>query len=105
MLFFQFAQNEKYVEVNNLLNDLFYNYNEGTLMYYLKKKNFISKLSLDTIGYYKNIEITQLFFYLTNEGLKHADEVIEAIFASLNAIKNSDKLEDIINNLKMILIL
>ena len=102
MLYFQFAQNEKYVEVNNLLNNLFYNYNEGTLIYYLKKKNFISKLSLDTIGYYKNIEITQIFFYLTNEGLKHVDEVIEAIFASINAIKNSDKLEDIVNNLKII---
>ena len=50
---------------------------KALLMYYLKKKNFISKLSLDTIGYYKNIEITQLLFYLTNEGLKHVDELLK----------------------------
>ena len=99
---FQFSQNEKYVEAINLMLNLLDNYKEGTLFHYLKKNNYFSKFDYMTVGYYKNYEIVEFFFYLTNEGLKNVDKVIEAIFASINAVKNTENLDDIINNMKCI---
>ena len=86
---------------------LLFNYNEGSegsLYTYLKIKNYISYFSRMTVGYYKNSEMKQFIFYLTDEGEKNIDKIIQAFFASVNSIKkeSNEKLEEIINNIKLI---
>ena len=104
ILNFVFSEKENYAEIYNLLYYLLYHYNEGSFLNYLKMKNYVSKFDHDVIGYYKNCEFISLYIYLTSEGLKNIDKIIEAFFASVNAIKNEtdENLEKIIDNIKNI---
>ena len=104
LLNFVFSEKENYAEIYNLLYYLLYHYNEGSFQNYIKMKNYVSKFDHDVIGYYKNCEFINLFLYLTPEGLKNVDKIIEAFFASVNAIKNEtdENLEKIIDNIKNI---
>ena len=101
---FEFSEKENYAEIYNLLNYLLFNYNEGSILNYLKIKNYISYYEYGVVGYYKNCEIIQFIFFLTEEGTKNIDKIIEAFFASVNAIKkeSDEKLEEIVNNIKLI---
>ena len=101
---FEFSEKEKYAEICNLLYYLLFNYNEGSILNYLKIKNYISIFDWGAAGYYKNSEMIQFYFFLTEEGKKNIDKIIEAFFASVNAIKKESdgNLEKIINNIKLI---
>ena len=101
---FEFSEKDNYAEVYNLLNYLLFNHNEGSILNYLKIKNYISVYEYSVLGYYKNNEIIQFVFFLTGEGEKNIDKIIEAFFASVNAIKkeSDENLGKIIDNIKSI---
>ena len=52
--------------------------------------------------HYKNYEILQLLVYLTKEGIANVDNVIEAVYASLNAIKSDSNLEEVVKTIKLV---
>ena len=64
--------------------------------------NYISFIRYETFGYYKNYQIIRLEVDLTKNGLDNVDNVIEAIYASINSIKSDPNLEKIVNNIKLI---
>ena len=78
-LTFEFSEKEDYDEIYNLLYYLLFNYDEeseGSLHNYLKNKNYISDFAPMTVGFYKNSEIKQFTFYLTDEGETNIDKII-----------------------------
>ena len=103
-LTFVFSQNDKYAEIINLLYYFFNHYYEGSFQNYIKNKNYVGYFQYLTVGYYKNCEIAQFIFYLTSDGIKNIDKIIEALFASINVIKKETdaNLEAILDNIKNI---
>ena len=103
MFTFQVSQEkDNYVDFYHLLIYLFQDYQEGSLYRYLYNNNYISYLDYMAVGYYKNYEILQLLVYLTKEGIANVDNVIEAVYASLNAIKSDSNLEEVVKTIKLV---
>ncbi len=103
MITLQVSQEKNnYVDFYYLLMNLFQDYKEGSLRNYLLTNNYISFIRYETFGYYKNCQILLLEVFLTKNGLDNVDNVIEAIYASINSIKSDPNLEKIVNNIKLI---
>ena len=103
MITFQVSQEKNnYVDFYYLLMNLFQDYKEGSLRNYLLTNNYISFIRYETFGYYKNYQIIRLEVDLTKNGLDNVDNVIEAIYASINSIKSDPNFEKIVNNIKLI---
>ena len=104
MLFiFPISQKENnYIEVTYILYYLFDNTEEGSFKKYLLDNNYISEGSSEYYGYYKKYEIVAFGFYLTKDGFENIDKIIEALFASINVIKEDKNLDEKLNNFKLI---
>ena len=104
MLFiFPISQKENnYIEVTYILYYLFDNTEEGSFKKYLLDNNYISEGSSGYYGYFKKYEMVEFDFYLTKDGFKNIDKIIEALFASINVIKEDKNLDEKLNNFKLI---
>ena len=85
-----------------LFEYLTFDFKEGSLSRFLFKNNYISDLDYLTVGYYKNYEMFQLLFDLTEDGLNNVDTVIEAVFAFINTAKSDENIEELLKNIKEI---
>ncbi len=104
ILIFTFPISQKvYVESVDVLSFLFNDKKENSLSKFLYDKNYISDIEFYCDGYFKNIQLASIYIDLTKEGCGNIDDIIKAVFASINAIKEDDKkLEELVNNLEKI---
>jgi len=80
-----------YVEPLEILEFLFNENKENSLLKYLYDKKYISNKKLHSDGYFKNSQIVTFSFHLTRKGCENIDDIIKAFFATINAIKEEDK--------------
>lgn len=93
---------EVYVQSTKILEFLFYDTKNNSLLKYLNDENYISRFEINSEIYFKKNELVTFLFDLTEKGCAHIDEIIKAVFASINSIKKDDNIESVINNLKVI---
>ena len=93
---------DKYSLGIELLEYLTFDFKEGSLYKFLFNNNYISNIGYFIVGYYKNCEMFQLLFDLTEDGLENFEKIIEAVFASINAAKSDDNIEELLRNIKEI---
>jgi len=80
-----------YVESLEILNFLFNENKENSLLKFLYDKKYISNKRFYTDGYFKKYQIVTFSFHLTKEGCGNIDNIIKAFFAAINIIKEDDK--------------
>ena len=92
-----------YVESLEILNFLFNDNKENSLLKFLYDKKYISNKRFYSDGYFKKYQIVTFSFHLTKDGCENIDDIIKAFFAAINTIKEDDKkLENLIDNLEKI---
>ena len=101
-ILFPISQKSKYVEAVQILYYLLNGYNEGSLKKFLLSNNYASMIELYPYGYFKNYEIIEFIFHLTEKGKSNIDKIIEALFASINAIKVDENIEELLTNFYLI---
>ena len=101
-IIFPISQKSKYVEAAHILYYLFNGYGEGSLQKFLFNNNFVSNIGLYAYSYYRNYEIVEFMFQLTEKGKNNIDTIIEAFFSSINAIKEDKNMEELLKNFQLI---
>ena len=101
-IIFPISQKSKYVEAAQILYYFFNGYNEGSLRKFLLINNYVSEIDLYPDAYFKNYEIIEFMFHLTEKGKNNIDIIIEALFASINAIKVDENIEELLTNFYLI---
>ena len=99
---YHISQKSEKIEVSNPIGFLFNKKENNTLLQYLYDKNYISNFELFIESYLKNDELISFSFSLTKEGFENVDKIIEAFFSTINSIKDTANLQEILDNLKSI---
>ena len=102
LISFPISQRSGNVEIDKILRYLFYKKEDNSLLQYLYDNNFISYFEIYCEGRFKNNEMITFNFDLTKDGYENVDKIIEAFFATVNALRDSDNIQDLLNNLKLI---
>ena len=102
LLYFMFSipQEEQYVDYGFMLFNILAQREDGGLFKFLTDRGYASYYTVYTLGNLKKYDLLAFYLYLTEEGCKNIDKIIEAIFAYINAIKNDNNLGDILDDLK-----
>ncbi len=75
------------MQSTKILEFLFYDKKENSLLKYLYDENYVSKFEISSEVNFKRNELVTFNFDLTKKGCEHIDDIIKAVFASINAIK------------------
>ena len=99
--YFQISQNNNYINSIEILSYLFNDKKEGSLFKYLYEKNYICNIDFKPFYNFKKYQIINFDFHLTREGNDNIEKIMEALFASINFLKQDSNIGDFISNIKI----